>query len=50
MTAKSTLKKLETICIKMEVLTPELKDEGLRWKLTQLKSRMIDLLREAEGK
>lgn len=46
---QSTLKKLETIVVKMECLQPEIKNPSIRHELTQLKSRMLDLLRRAES-
>jgi hypothetical protein len=46
---KATLRKLETIIVKMECVTPEINDREIRHKLVQLKSQMINLLREAEG-
>jgi hypothetical protein len=46
---KSTIKKLETIIIKMECLHPEITDQEINHQLIQLKSRMIDLLRRAEN-
>ena len=45
---KATLRKLETIVIKMECATREINEREIRHELVQIKSRMLDLLRKAE--
>lgn len=46
---KATLRKIETIIVKMECVTPEISNSALRHDLVQIKSRMLDLLRRAEA-
>ena len=46
---KSTIRKFETIIIKLECLQPEIPSSSINHELNQLKSRLIDILRRMEG-
>jgi hypothetical protein len=46
---KATLRKMETIMVKMEDLTPEIKESSIKHELIAIKSRMIALIRKAEA-
>jgi hypothetical protein len=46
---KSTIRKFETIIVKLECLQPEIPSSSINHELNQLKSRLIDILRRMEG-
>jgi hypothetical protein len=45
---RATIKKMETIMVKMEDLTPEIKESSIKHDLIAIKSRWLDLMRKAE--
>lgn len=46
---KSTIRKFETIIIKLECLQREIPSSSINHELNQLKSRLIDILRRMES-
>ena len=46
---KSTIRKFETVIIKLECLQREIPSQSINHEINQIKSRLIALLRKMEG-